>query len=102
MAEEFIEARRQARLFAADFLAANQDKNLAIVEHGGIRLSLSRSGFEYVRPAGNEAMKAALVALVECYEAFDLVVGSNPGATKRAHLALEAARAAVAEVVVQS
>lgn len=48
MAEAYINEQRQARLFAEDFLAANPDTHMAVVTHGGIRLTLDRAGSEQV------------------------------------------------------
>lgn len=48
MAEAYINEHRQARLFAEDFLAANPKTHMAIVAHGGVRLTLDRSGVERV------------------------------------------------------
>ena len=48
MAEAYINEQRQARLFAEDFLAANPDTHMAVVTHGGIRLTLDRAGSEHV------------------------------------------------------
>lgn len=47
MAEAYINEQRQARQFAQDFLAANPKTQLAIVSHGGIRLTLDRAGHEH-------------------------------------------------------
>lgn len=47
MAEAYINEQRQARQFAQDFLAANPKTQLAIVSHGGIRLTLDRAGYEH-------------------------------------------------------
>lgn len=48
MADTYINEQRQARQFAQDFLAANPDTQIAVVSHGGIRLTLDRSGSECV------------------------------------------------------
>jgi hypothetical protein len=48
MAEAYINEHRQARQFAQDFLAANPDTHMTVVTHGGVRLTLDRSGNESV------------------------------------------------------
>lgn len=48
MAEAYINEHRQARLYAQDFLAANPQTQMAVVAHGGVRLTLDRSGVEHV------------------------------------------------------
>lgn len=47
MSETYINQQRQARLYAQDFLAANPDTHVAVVTHGGIRLTLDRAGYEH-------------------------------------------------------
>ena len=49
MAEAYLNEQRQARQFAQDFLAANPDVHVAVVAHGGIRLTLDRSGSVYAQ-----------------------------------------------------
>ena len=49
MAETYINAQRQARLYAQDFLAANPKQQAAIVSHGGVRVRLDRAGDEQVQ-----------------------------------------------------
>lgn len=49
MAETYINAQRQARLYAQDFLAANPRQQAAIVSHGGVRVRLDRAGNEDVQ-----------------------------------------------------
>jgi hypothetical protein len=48
MAEAYINEQRQARLFAADFLAANPQCHIAVVAHAGVRVTLDRCGNESV------------------------------------------------------
>ena len=48
MSETYINAQRQARLYAQDFLTANPQTHMAVIAHGGIRITLDRSGNEYV------------------------------------------------------
>lgn len=48
MAEAYINEHRQARQFAQDFLAANPGTRMTVVTHGGVRLTLDRSGNESV------------------------------------------------------
>lgn len=48
MAEAYINEHRQARLFAVDFLAANPQAHMAVIAHGGVRVTLDRSGNESV------------------------------------------------------
>jgi hypothetical protein len=47
MAEAYINEQRHARQFAQDFLAANPEAHMAVIAHGGIRLTLDRSGNEH-------------------------------------------------------
>jgi hypothetical protein len=47
VADTYINEHHQARQFAQDFLAANPDTHIAVVSHGGIRLTLDRSGSEH-------------------------------------------------------
>lgn len=46
MSETYINAQRQARLYAQDFLAANPRADRVSVTHGGIRLTLDKCGNE--------------------------------------------------------
>lgn len=48
MAEAYINEHRQARLFAEDFLAANPRTDRVSISHGGVRVTLDRSGNEHV------------------------------------------------------
>lgn len=48
MAETYINAQRQARLYAQDFLAANPAQHRVTIHHGGVRLALDQSGGEGV------------------------------------------------------
>lgn len=48
MAETYINAQRQAHLYAQDFLAANPRADRVSVSHCGIRLSLDKAGVESV------------------------------------------------------
>lgn len=48
MAEAYINERRQARLYAQDFLAASPCADRVSVSCGGIRLTLDKSGCESV------------------------------------------------------
>ena len=48
MAEAYINAQRQARLYAQDFMAASPAADMVTVSHGGVRVTLDRSGNESV------------------------------------------------------
>lgn len=48
MSEAYINEHRQARLFAEDFLAANPRTDRVSISHGGVRVTLDRSGNEHV------------------------------------------------------
>lgn len=48
MAEDYTNAQRQARLYAQDFMAANPRTDRVSISHGGVRVTLDRSGNEHV------------------------------------------------------
>lgn len=47
MAEDYINAQRQARAIAQDFLAANPRADQVSVSHGGVRLTIDKNGREH-------------------------------------------------------